>query len=124
MRHRRPAVHLSTQDGDAMELNKKRCVPCEGGMPALDASQVNLLMPEVPGWRAEANALHKRYKLATFPGAIAFVDRIGQLAEAEGHHPDFCVHYDVVDVTLSTHAVHGLSENDFILAAKIDQLPQ
>ncbi len=107
-----------------MELTKKRCVPCEGGMPALGASQVSELLPQVPGWRAEGNALHKRFKLATFPLAIAFVDRIAQLAEAEGHHPDFCVRYDVVEVTLTTHAIRGLSENDFILAAKIDQLPQ
>jgi 4a-hydroxytetrahydrobiopterin dehydratase len=124
MRHPRPAVHLFTQEGDDMELTNKRCVPCEGGMPALGTSRVDELLSQVPGWRVEANALHRRFKLATFPSAMAFVDRMAQLAESEGHHPDFCVHYDVVDVTLTTHAVHGLSENDFILAAKIDQLPQ
>lgn len=107
-----------------MELTKKRCVPCEGGMPALDASAVQKLLPQVPGWRVEANALHKRFKLATFPNAIAFVRRMADLAESEGHHPDFCVRYDVVEVTLTTHAIRGLSENDFIMAAKIDALPQ
>lgn len=93
-------------------------------MPSLSADAVQRLLPEVPDWRVESAALHKRFKLTSFPAAIAFVDRMAELAEAEGHHPDFCVHYDAVDVTLTTHAVHGLSENDFILAAKIDQLPR
>lgn len=107
-----------------MELSKKRCVPCEGGMPPLSDQAAEKLLSEVPGWRMEATALHKRFKLPSFGAAIAFVNRMAELAELEGHHPDFCVHYDAVDVTLTTFAVRGLSENDFILAAKIDQLPR
>jgi 4a-hydroxytetrahydrobiopterin dehydratase len=93
-------------------------------MPPLDAERVCALLPEVEGWRVENDGreLHKRFQLGTFGAAIAFVNRMAELAEAEGHHPDFCLHYDVLDVTLTTHAVHGLSENDFILAAKIDEL--
>jgi 4a-hydroxytetrahydrobiopterin dehydratase len=107
-----------------MALTSKKCVPCEGGVPALDARVVCKLLPEIPGWQLDADEgqLHKRYKFASFVENIAFISRMAALAEQEGHHPDFCVQYDVLDVTLSTHAIDGLSENDFILAAKIDQL--
>jgi 4a-hydroxytetrahydrobiopterin dehydratase len=107
-----------------MALTSKKCVPCEGGVPALDEGSACKLLLEIPGWQlgADDGQLHKRYKFATFPQAIAFIGRMADLAEREGHHPDFCVHYDVLDVSLSTHAIGGLSENDFILAAKIDQL--
>jgi len=107
-----------------MELTKKRCVPCEGGAQPLDRSQAQPLLSQVPGWQLDPGGrrLEKRFNLASFPATIAFVDRMADLAEAEGHHPDFCVHYQVLDVTLTTHAIGGLSENDFILAAKIDGL--
>jgi 4a-hydroxytetrahydrobiopterin dehydratase len=93
-------------------------------MSPLDATQVGILLSQVPGWRVEPgeSELRKRFEFASFPATIAFVDRIAELAEAEGHHPDFCVRYKVLDVTLTTHAIGGLSENDFILAAKIDRL--
>jgi 4a-hydroxytetrahydrobiopterin dehydratase len=107
-----------------MELTKKHCVPCEGGVCPLDAVQVQPLLAQVPGWQVEpaSATLRKRFEFASFPATIAFVDRLADLAEAEGHHPDFCVHYKILDVTLTTHAIGGLSENDFILAAKIDSL--
>jgi 4a-hydroxytetrahydrobiopterin dehydratase len=107
-----------------MELAKKKCLPCEGGMPPLDGEGVCRLLPQVKGWKVEEGEreLRKRFKFGTFPEVIAFVNRMAALAEAEGHHPDFCVRYDVLEVSLSTHAVRGLSENDFILAAKIDRL--
>jgi 4a-hydroxytetrahydrobiopterin dehydratase len=107
-----------------MELTKKNCVPCEGGMAALDAERVGSLVSQVKGWRAEEGGrrIAKRFKFGSFLSTMAFVDRMAVLAEAEGHHPDFCVHYDVLEVTLSTHAISGLSENDFILAAKLDEL--
>jgi 4a-hydroxytetrahydrobiopterin dehydratase len=107
-----------------MELTKKRCAPCEGGVPALDAGRVCELLPQVPGWEVDPGEgqLRKRFKFASFPETMGFVDRMAQLAESEGHHPDFCVRYDMVDVALTTHAIDGLSENDFILAAKIDEL--
>jgi 4a-hydroxytetrahydrobiopterin dehydratase len=95
-------------------------------MPSLDEPTAARLLAEVPGWRRE-NAptgarITRSLKFADFVAAIAFVDKLAVLAEAEGHHPDFCVHYNQIDVTLWTHAVSGLSENDFILAAKIDAL--
>ena len=126
MRPRAQEWHLSVEDGDAMELAKKKCVPCEGGMSALGPARVADLQSQLPRWQVKPDEgeLHKRFQFETFLETMAFVGRMAELAEAEGHHPDFCVHYDVLDVTLTTHAIGGLSENDFILAAKIDQLRQ
>jgi 4a-hydroxytetrahydrobiopterin dehydratase len=107
-------------------LKDKHCVPCEGGPPPLDDATTGLLLGEVVGWRREAAVegprIMKRLRFPGFVAAMAFLDKLAVLAEAEGHHPDFCVHYDQVDVTLWTHSVGGLSENDFILASKIDAL--
>jgi 4a-hydroxytetrahydrobiopterin dehydratase len=113
-------------------LSSRRCVPCEGGTPPLDDRVSGDLLRQITGWskRAAAGAnpeerhpeIHKRFQFADFLAAMAFVDKMAILAEQEGHHPDFCVHYSQVDVTLWTHAVKGLSENDFILASKIDAL--
>ncbi len=107
-----------------MQLTHKRCVPCEGGVPALDAEQAETLRAQVPEWqvRSEHRELHRHFKFGSFADNMAFVSRMAWLAESEGHHPDFCVHYNQLDVTLTTHAIGGLSENDFILAAKLDQL--
>ena len=79
-------------------------------------------MPQVPKWTLHENRLTRRLVFSDFVGAIAFINRMAEVAEAEGHHPDFAVHYRQVDLTIWTHAVGGLTENDFILAAKIDAL--
>jgi 4a-hydroxytetrahydrobiopterin dehydratase len=107
-----------------MELAKKKCVPCEGGIPRLDPARVKALLPEVKGWEAidEQRKLHKRFKFQDFKQTMAFLVQMALIAETEGHHPDFAVKYSVVDVTIYTHDIGGLSENDFILAAKIDEL--
>ena len=106
------------------KLTEKHCVPCEGGTPPLDDATTRLLMGEVKDWRKLAEAtgarITKQLKFKDFVAAMAFLAKLAVIAEAEGHHPDFCVHYNLVDVTLWTHSVGGLSENDFILAAKID----
>jgi 4a-hydroxytetrahydrobiopterin dehydratase len=103
-------------------LLAKHCVPCEGGVPKLGAEEIARLSPQVPGWTVADDRLQRRFVFPTFVDAIRFVDRMADVAEAEGHHPDFCVHYRQVDVTIWTHAIGGLSENDFILAAKISEL--
>ena len=107
-----------------MSLKDKRCVPCEGGTPPLDDVTTRKLLGQVSGWAIASEAgqprIHKRFEFVDFLAAMAFVDKMAAVAEAEGHHPDFCVHYNRIDVTLWTHAVGGLSENDFILADKID----
>lgn len=110
------------------ELTAKRCVPCEGGVPTLTDVEVQKLLPQVPGWRVvlteksgqHVATLQRRVTFKNFRKAMAFLRKVEDVAEAEGHHPDFCVHYNVVDFTLWTHAIGGLHENDFILAAKID----
>jgi 4a-hydroxytetrahydrobiopterin dehydratase len=105
-----------------MGLESKRCVPCEGGVPKLGDDDVKFLLGEVAGWEAKDDRIHKTFRFADFVAAMAFLGRVADVAEAEGHHPDFCVHYSRVDFTIWTHAAGGLTENDFILAAKIDRL--
>ena len=107
-----------------MELEKKRCLPCEGGVSALPQDEVERLLSQISGWTLEPgrSELRKRFRFSRFGETIAFVNRMADLAESEGHHPDFCVRFANLDVTLTTHAVGGLTENDFILAAKIDAL--
>lgn len=105
-----------------MELTKKKCVPCEGGIGKLTPDQIAAFMPAISGWSLRDNQIQKKFTFAGFLEAMAFLNKVADIAEEEGHHPDFCVHYNKVDMTLWTHALDGLSENDFILAAKIDAL--
>jgi 4a-hydroxytetrahydrobiopterin dehydratase len=115
------------EDGDNMtKLAEKHCVPCASGTPPLDDPTIGLLLGEVRGWRKLAEQggarISKQLEFKDFVAAMAFLAKLAVVAEEEAHHPDFCVHYNRVDVTLWTHSVGGLSENDFILAAKIDAL--
>lgn len=101
-------------------LATKSCIPCEGGIPPLAYDRAEALLLEIPGWDLQDTYITRTYRFANFREAIAFVNRVAELAEAEGHHPDMIVTYNTVTLTLTTHAIVGLSENDFILAAKID----
>jgi len=105
-----------------MDLRARHCIPCEGGVPKLDAARVRELRGEIPAWEVREDKLHRTFRFRDFKAAMQFVDRMAEVAEAEGHHPDSAVHYNRVDVTVWTHAIEALSENDFILAAKIDAL--
>jgi 4a-hydroxytetrahydrobiopterin dehydratase len=108
------------------ELTRKHCKSCESGVPKLPAEQVNALLPAVPKWKltADGKAIRREWKVKDFPAALDFFQRVRQVAEAEDHHPDLhLVGYRNVAIELNTHAIGGLSENDFIVAAKIDQLP-
>ena len=106
-----------------MGLAQKRCIACTGAEAALDHGQISLLAPEVPEWKVvDDKRLERRFTFRNFKDAMAFVTKMALVAEAEDHHPDFAVQYKIVDVTLWTHAVRGLHENDFILAAKLDLL--
>lgn len=106
------------------ELLAKRCIPCEGGTVPLFRPAAEKLLKEVNTWRlsADAKMISKVYKFVNFAEALAFVDQVGALAEREGHHPDIQLSWGRVVIELSTHSIGGLSENDFILAAKIDTL--
>ena len=105
-----------------MDLTQKKCIPCEAGTPPLEESKVNELLKEIPTWQLKDGHLYKKFKFKNFVESMKFVNKIADIAENEGHHPDFCVHYNKVEIELFTHAIKGLSENDFILAAKIDEI--
>jgi 4a-hydroxytetrahydrobiopterin dehydratase len=108
-----------------MDWTKKRCVPCGGGVPRLAEPLVSELLATLDGWELKGERLHRHLRFQDFAAAMRFVDAMAALAEGEGHHPDFTVHdWNQVDVTIWTHAIGGLSENDFILAGKIDALPE
>jgi 4a-hydroxytetrahydrobiopterin dehydratase len=103
-------------------LSQKHCVPCKGGIPPLRGEQLEKLSAQLPDWKVIAD--HHLTKTFTFPDfktALAFVNRAGAVAEAEGHHPDLLLAWGRVDVTTYTHKIDGLTESDFILAAKIDR---
>ena len=110
----------------ADELVQKKCVPCEGGIPPLTAAEAEALLGRVEGWTLshEGARIRRDWTAKNFQAAIDFFVKIAALAEQEGHHPDLHLEgYRNVTVELWTHAIGGLSENDLILAAKINQLP-
>lgn len=106
------------------DLVKKKCVPCEGNVPPLDEKHVAELKKEIsPEWKISENKkIYREFTFINFRHAIDFVNKIAELAEREGHHPDITIHYNKVELELMTHAIDGLSENDFILAAKIEMI--
>lgn len=108
------------------DLLTKKCVPCEGGVKPLPAKEAKKLLAKVPGWTlAGGKALRLKLSMQDFPAAIEFIHDVAQEAESEGHHPDLhLTGYRDLVVELTTHAIGGLSLNDFILAAKIDALPR
>jgi 4a-hydroxytetrahydrobiopterin dehydratase len=106
-----------------MDLTEKHCVPCEGGTLPLPPEAVTEFMGHVPNWKNVDNLqLFREVKFKDFKEAMAFINHVAVIAEAEQHHPDIYIFYNVVRLELSTHAINGLSENDFILAAKIDKI--
>lgn len=109
---------------ESQNLISKTCVACEGGIPPLTKAQAEPYFKEISGWEADDDfkQIKKAFKFPDFKETIQAVDRIAELAEEEGHHPDITINYNKVIFSLSTHAIGGLSLNDFILAAKIDKL--
>jgi 4a-hydroxytetrahydrobiopterin dehydratase len=107
-------------------LNEMTCVPCRGGVPTLTDKEILELRPEVPAWELieidGVKQIQRAFTFRNFRQALAFTNRIGELAEEEGHHPAILTEWGRVTVTLWTHAIGGLHQNDFILAAKIDEL--
>ncbi len=101
---------------------QKRCMPCEGGVKPFTPEEAKKHLSSLPGWNLseDGKAIRKEYKFKNFREVITFFNRIAPIAEEENHHPDLKVSYSRVQAELSTHAIKGLSENDFILAAKFD----
>jgi len=109
------------------DLLKKKCVPCEGGVSAFDISEIHKYQKKIDGWDVLKNDkdkffLKKDFKFKNFEKSQKFVNEVGNISEEEGHHPDINFGWGYATINISTHAVEGLSENDFILAAKIDQI--
>lgn len=107
-----------------MNLNEKHCVPCEIGADPLTPQLIEGYLKDLTdGWKVIDDVkLEKKYKFKDFKTALAFVNQVGELAEQEGHHPDICFGWGKVVVQLMTHKIKGLHDNDFILAAKIDEI--
>jgi len=105
------------------ELADRQCVPCRGGVPPLAGDEIERLQSQLDGWQVvNEHHLRKEYKLKDFKEAQALVNRIGDVAEQQGHHPDICYGWGRAEITIWTHKIDGLTESDFILAAKIDAL--
>ena len=108
----------------AEQLADKKCVPCRGGVPPLKGKSLKDLHKIVPQWSVmRQHHLRREFKFPDFAQALEFVNRVGALAEEQGHHPDFLLAWCKVEITLWTHKVDGLTESDFIMAAKIDRIP-
>ena len=106
-----------------MDLDSKHCVPCEGGVVALTGDSLKPYLTKIQGWSViEEHHIVKTFTFRDFISALDFVNRVGRIAEGEGHHPDIYLTWGKVEIKIFTHAIKGLSENDFILAAKIDKL--
>lgn len=105
------------------DLASKTCVPCKGGVPPLQGKELDALVKQVPGWKVvNGHHITKAFTFPDFAKALAFVNNVGAVAEEQGHHPDILLSWGKVEITTWTHKIDGLTESDFILAAKIDKL--
>lgn len=121
-RGRHPKLQRPAANCSRVSLSDATCEPCEGGHP-LPRANAEVLAKDVPDWTMQDGRIEREWAWPDFATALAFVNRVAALAEQEGHHPDILLHgWKHVRLTLSTHAVGGLSRNDFILAAKVDAL--
>ena len=108
-------------------LADKKCIPCEGGIPSFDTKEIHKYLKKVDGWDVKSDDskvyyLIKEFKFKNFLESQNFVDNVGKIAEQEGYHPDIFFGWGYAKIRITTHAIEGLSENDFILAAKIDKI--
>jgi 4a-hydroxytetrahydrobiopterin dehydratase len=109
------------KEGIMSELAKKTCVPCKGGVPPLAGKELEALAKEVPGWKVvDGHHIVRTFTFPDFKQALAFVNKVGAIAEEQGHHPDILLGWGKAEITTWTHKINGLTESDFILAAKID----
>jgi 4a-hydroxytetrahydrobiopterin dehydratase len=108
------------------ELSSKTCTPCRGGIPPMAPDVARRYAEQTPGWALDGKAslIERRFEFRDFAGALAFVNKVGALAEEEGHHPDIRFGWGYCSIVLYTHKIDGLHENDFIMAAKINELAE
>ena len=106
-----------------MSLTQQTCVPCQGGIPPLTPEEASGFLDQVPKWELNdaSDRLYRKFPFDDFVAALAFVNKVGAVAEEEGHHPDISFGWGYADIVLFTHKIQGLHENDFIMAAKISE---
>lgn len=111
---------------DRKQLAALKCVPCRGGVPPLADSRIKEMLPAVPGWTRIKDEgigkIQREFKFKDFKASMAFVNQVADIAEEQGHHPNILIDWNKVTLTLWTHAIKGLFDNDFIMAAKIDEI--
>ena len=106
-----------------MNLNSKKCTPCQGGIPPFNSKEIKRYLSKIKGWKSIKNHdIEKEFTFKNFKEALSFTNKVGKLAEKEGHHPDIYLLWGKVKIITYTHKINGLHENDFILAAKIDRI--
>jgi 4a-hydroxytetrahydrobiopterin dehydratase len=105
-----------------MKLQELKCEPCRGDTPPLSQEQAKVLLQDIPYWTLQDKTIEREFRFKDFKEAIDFVNKVAETANKEDHHPDIHIYYNRVRIELSTHKIKGLSKNDFILAAKIDEL--
>lgn len=108
------------------DITSGKCVPCEGGVVALERLQAQTLLLQTPGWvlTPESRAISRHYQFKNFKQALAFVNKVGEIAEKEGHHPDITFGWGYVQLLFTTHSIGGLHNNDFIMAGKVNALDE
>ena len=109
------------------DLASKKCIPCEGGIPAFDINEIHKYLKQIDGWKVLKDNkknfyIEKEFKFKNFIESENFILNVGKIAEKEGHHPDISFGWGYAKIKISTHAINGLAESDFVLAAKIDKI--
>ncbi len=104
------------------ELKEKKCIPCEEGGNPLPENEAKELLKKVPNWELRGKKIERNFEFTDFKESMQFVNKVADIAEEQGHHPDFHIHYNKVTLELWTHSMNGLSENDFVMAAKINDI--
>lgn len=116
---------MNQEASASSDLASKTCVPCRGGVPPLKGAELDRYRSQLPSWNViNEHHLEKTFKFPNFKTALAFTNQVGNLAEQQGHHPDILLAWGKVTVTVWTHKINGLTESDFIFAAKVDQVPR
>jgi 4a-hydroxytetrahydrobiopterin dehydratase len=105
-----------------MKLSEKKCIPCEGGVPPFTQRQAEKYLKQIKGWKLDGGKIEKVFKFKNFVQSMGFANQVALIAQAQDHHPEIEISFKKVEIELTTHVIGGLSENDFIMAAKIDEL--
>jgi 4a-hydroxytetrahydrobiopterin dehydratase len=107
-----------------MALAEMKCVPCQGGIPPMPRPQAERMLRETPGWKLDGDGMKisRKFTFPDFVKSLDFVNKVGALAEEQGHHPDICMGWGYAEVVFFTHKIQGLHENDFVMAAKVNGL--